>query len=221
MCKKLFFLLALLLLFSFNVRAELIAYYPFDGDATDAAANPADGTLVGGPTFEAGKFGDAIKLDGSTQWVNCGNPDKLKLTGGTTVTIMCWAQCDSDAPNYASMVTKGIGSEGYRLFGWTPGDRVIHWGVNGSYIRDDGAGSPNNLDDAAWHHVAGTYDGATLILYIDGQEVLSGAAAEVIADNANEVWIGNNSNSTARQWKGMLDEVAIIDGDLTQQQIED
>ena len=68
-----------------TASAGLVAYYPLDGDAKDTSGvgTPADGILVGSPTFDNSQsaFGKAIKLDGTSQYVNLGNPAKLQLSG--------------------------------------------------------------------------------------------------------------------------------------------
>ena len=42
---------------------DLVAYYPFDGNAEDASGNGNDGEIEGGSKWIKGKFGDAIELD--------------------------------------------------------------------------------------------------------------------------------------------------------------
>ena len=42
---------------------DLVAYYPFEGNAEDASGNGNDGEIDGGSNWVKGKFGDAIELD--------------------------------------------------------------------------------------------------------------------------------------------------------------
>ena len=42
---------------------DLVAYYPFEGNAEDASGNGNDGEIDGGSKWIKGKFGDAIELD--------------------------------------------------------------------------------------------------------------------------------------------------------------
>ena len=42
---------------------DLVAYYPFEGNAEDASGNGNDGEIDGGSKWVKGKFGDAIHLD--------------------------------------------------------------------------------------------------------------------------------------------------------------
>ena len=61
----------------------------------------------------------------------------------------------------------------------------------------------------AWQHVAATYDGATMRLYVDGEEVASGAVPFSIADATAALWIGNSERNPARTFPGAIDEVRI------------
>jgi lysophospholipase L1-like esterase len=85
-------------------------------------------------------------------------------------------------------------------------------------IDDRICGGSLTLDQ--WHHVAGTYDGATFILYLDGVPVASAARSGSIAVNANDLLIGNFS-SLARPFDGGIDEVRIWNVARTAGQIMD
>ena len=47
---------------------------------------------------------------------------------------------------------------------------VAHWGFDdGESVTEDASGNGNaGINDNQWHHIAATYDGANLSLYIDG-----------------------------------------------------
>jgi len=65
----------------------LLAHYAFEGNASNSSGlGPAgNGILVGGPTYKAGVIGQAIDLDGSSDYVNCGNGSLFNLTKQLTV----------------------------------------------------------------------------------------------------------------------------------------
>ena len=68
--------------------AGLTAGYAFDETtgttAADASGHGITGTLTNGPTYTAGKYGNALTLDGVNDYVNLGNPTALQLTGSMT-----------------------------------------------------------------------------------------------------------------------------------------
>ena len=59
-----------------KVKETLVGAWLFDGNAKDASENGKDGKLENGPTFVAGKIGQALKFAGGKEGndrVNLGN----------------------------------------------------------------------------------------------------------------------------------------------------
>ena len=67
-------ILSLSLIPSASVGADpgpgLVGQWHFDGDALDSSGNGNNGILMGDATFAAGKFGQALSLDGSGDYVD-------------------------------------------------------------------------------------------------------------------------------------------------------
>ena len=70
-----------------------------------------------------------------------------------------------------------------------------------------------------WHHVAGTYDGANVRLYIDGVEQGTGTATNIsIAyglPTSNDLTIGRYNGSCILSYAGLLDEIEIFNRALS------
>src|SRR5262249_22539425 len=60
---------------------------------SDSSGNGLNGTTVNGPIFVTGKKGNAIKLNGSSQAIDLGNPGALQLTG--SMTVSAWINSSS------------------------------------------------------------------------------------------------------------------------------
>ena len=65
------------------VRADLIALHQFD-DSPDEVANNNSTTLVGGPTYVEGKYGQAISFDGTDDGLYVSDTQLLRDTFGVT-----------------------------------------------------------------------------------------------------------------------------------------
>src|SRR5215831_808844 len=66
------------------------------------------------------------------------------------------------------------------------------------------------VDDGQWHHVAATYDGATMKVYVDGQLDASAPRTGTIQSGTSGILIGARSDGTnASNFPGMIDELAV------------
>lgn len=85
---------------------------------------------------------------------------------------------------------------------------MYSWGNNAFMSSNQ---TSQNTD---WHHIAATYDGANMKLFIDGVEDSSSPASVTIPDNNSPLLIGSTYGSSSRgeaqgYFNGMLDEVRI------------
>ncbi len=69
-----------------------------------------------------------------------------------------------------------------------------------------------------WSYVAVTYDGATLRMYVDGEQVSSRPSAGAIQASDDPLWIGGN-RPYGEHFDGEIDEVRVYDRALTQGEI--
>jgi len=69
-----------------------------------------------------------------------------------------------------------------------------------------------------WVHVAGTFDGSQIRLYINGQLEESGAASGVLRHNDEPVYVGGSQFYTGRTFHGMLDDARVYGFALSSEQ---
>jgi hypothetical protein len=80
-----------------------------------------------------------------------------------------------------------------------------------------------DINDDEWHHIAATYDGTIMRLYIDGQLNASNTTyTGSLPDNNDSIWIGRHydPDDTTAYFDGIIDEVVIWNRSLTPTQIE-
>ena len=71
-----------------------------------------------------------------------------------------------------------------------------------------------------WQHLAGTYDGSELKLYVDGELEASTPHIGSIAGNTLNVNIGRNSELTDRFYAGAVDDVRIYNRALRDEEVK-
>jgi hypothetical protein len=85
----------------------------------------------------------------------------------------------------------------------TPG-RAVNFAAADIPLAAPTPGSPN-----AWHHLAlVNRSGDRTEVWYDGVKVRTFAAAQGMGDTTRNMWIGNNPQSSSRQWPGKIDDVA-------------
>jgi hypothetical protein len=70
-----------------------------------------------------------------------------------------------------------------------------------------------------WTHLAGTYDGTTMLFYVNGIQVNSVAQTGAIATSTSPLFIGGDSIS-GQYWTGLIDEVRVYNRALSASAIQ-
>jgi hypothetical protein len=201
----------------------LLAYYPLDSAGRsitkDASGNANDGTIVGDPVFIAdGVVGNALDFDGAGDYVDCGSNPLFGMQETNQITVATWLTIRSVANQWGAAVAKG--ENAWRL-GNVSLDPRFHFGITIWNAPDtasvDGV-TAVGFDE--WHHVAGTFDGANISVYLDGVVDATAATTVPIGTNALNVFIGDNPEATGRFWDGAIDEVYIYNRALSDLEIQ-
>ena len=184
--------------------------------AHDTGAAPAnDATTVAGPTFGAGKIGNALTLNGSTQYATAPDEASLDITGA--ITMAAWIKPESTGTE--GIVKKGVtgGSAGYELSLGSSGKVFVRFNGQAAYRVDSATSYPT--DGNTWVHVAGTYDGTTVKLYYNGVSENPKAASFGLLSNTYPLSIGVNGDLTQYFFDGAIDDVRVYNRALSDTEI--
>ncbi|UCD50472.1 MAG: hypothetical protein JSW27_23470 [Phycisphaerales bacterium] len=172
----------------------------------DVSGNDLAGTVHGGPTWDpsGGQSAGALQLDGVDDYVDCGNSWEFAITD--VITVAAWVKTNEvGTTDHGPFVTKGDrayslkhGVSGIAFFIYDP---IKKWQA-ATYAVD-------STFNGQWHHVAGTYDGNFIRLYIDGIERSSTPFVGTINNPSYNLNIGRNAQETDRFYSGAIDEVRI------------
>jgi len=209
--KKLALLLLLLplntLIAQVNLNQNMVAYYPFEGNANDLSGFSFDGT-ASDVTYSIGVYGaansSAVFNGTSTSYVDCGTHNRDIVD---TMSISVFVRTTFDG--IGDIVSKyDPGSdEGYHLQISLGQIRLAGRDGSGTY-RQTGFSS-TTINDSLWHHVLGVVRGDTWLLYVDcvleGAETNPGPTPDI--SSAAELGIGKDVFADQKFLDCEVDEV--------------
>ena len=180
--------------------------FPGDtGDVADLMGRTAAGVRTSGATWRSGQFGNGLSFDGTSGQVALGNPGTLNLTGN--LTISAWVNPSSTPVANSEIVKK---DESYILrFGGSNSISSFLWIPGYTYVNTDVNVAPNNT----FTHVSVSYNGAVLMIYINGKPVVSIARSGSLATTGQAAFIG--SGGTGEYFPGLLDNILIYNRALS------
>ncbi|RLC40566.1 MAG: hypothetical protein DRH44_08365, partial [Candidatus Coatesbacteria bacterium] len=191
----------------------LVGYWKFDeGSGTsayDSSGQGNNGTLVNGPSWVDGKIGDALKFDGSNDYVS--TPLNIDQSGSSQgVTMVAWVYPTSTSSGRHEMISSDNGG-----YDWSLLREGGTWYVfTGENTRSTGF----SVDLNQWQHVVAVFiPGTGVKFYKNGQETTISYISYDTSDG--NIRIGCRSGG-GEYFGGIIDEVAIYKRVLSDSEIQ-
>ncbi len=145
----------------------------------------------------------ALQFDGVSGYVEIVDDSTLQIVD--QLTLEAWIKFAAGGEGGPRLISKGADGQGYELMltGDTGQEGVQLW------IAPGEVGANATLYAGEWYHVAATYDGAMIFIYINGIEDINGPYSGKIATSTVNLFIGQKSEPGYDKFKGMIDEVRI------------
>jgi len=200
----------------------LVSYWTFDetdsdGDTVKDVIGNNDGTLLGAEIVPDGKIDEAVKFNGGSAYIDCGNDTSLDIT--EEITIEAWIKLDNLGAGFGTIVgnwTAAADQRNYIL--QTNNDKLdFYYSPGGGGYENLASATPLTTD---WTHVVTVLDeDDTISQYINGvKDSKTANFASPLNDHAQNFYIGKWAG--AEFFNGLIDEVRIYNRALSEDEIK-
>ena len=196
----------------------LVAAYGFEESSQESTFDSSgheNTGIITGATRTSGKFGNPLNFDGASNSVKVNASASLNVS--SAMTSEAWVYPTVDQGGWRSIIHREVvaywlhaSSDSGDLRPATGGT----FGGNTNWFR-----APNRIPANSWTHLASTYDGSVLRLFVNAALVASRSVIGPIETNNSPLWIGGNS-PFGEYFKGRIDEIRVYNRALNQSEIQ-
>jgi hypothetical protein len=183
------------------------------GDRSGKANN---GTITGATRTTTGKFGGALSFSGTGKWVTVPDSTSLHLTTGLTIEGWMNPTANGAGSWRAMAVKETAGGLSWALYPF--GDA----GFPSAHVFTTSelwARGPTKPALNAWTHVAATYDGTTIRLYINGVQAATAPQTGALIASTQPLRFGGDA-PWGEWFQGSLDELRVYNRALTAAEVQ-
>ncbi|MGA2623169.1 MAG: LamG-like jellyroll fold domain-containing protein [Bacteroidota bacterium] len=201
---------------------SLVAYYPFNGNASDSSPNGLNGTTNSGISWTYDRFGNsnaAANFDGISGVIDIADNSLIDLTSNFSIGL--WAKpataqnCIIVSKHRRSTSNDGtwfiqVDSKKFEFTNW-PGSGLVLYGKDTTTEVSDN-----------WCFVCFTFDKSTNSwrFYINGKVDSMGINTFVIQNTTYPLRFGNEQNQNGSYYSGALDDIRIYKRALSESEIQ-
>ncbi|MBU6159417.1 MAG: T9SS type A sorting domain-containing protein [Bacteroidetes bacterium] len=209
---------------SYVPKDGLIGWWPFNGNANDGSANNNNGT-ISGATLIADRFGNsnsAYYYDGINDYIEIPN---ISAYNNQLYTISYWTKFSTPSTPGSggfdvnpALISKLSASTSVTYDNW------VFYEANGTpgfAYGSAGYGSSNSLfNDNNWHNIICTVDSDSVRFYYDGVQTSAVLKGPNLTFNSQPIKIGRSIATYWKAFNGIIDDIAIYNRALSEQEIK-
>src|SRR5207253_5767275 len=181
----------------------------------DSSGQGNVGTISGATWTTAGKYGKALTFNGTSNWVTVPDANSLDLT--TAMTIEAWVNPTAVSGYQEAVLKEATGDLAYALYA-NNGTPAVPGGVMSSGAAQRTAPGTSAIAVNVWTHIATTFDGATLRMFVNGVQTGTASLSGSINVTTGPLRIGGNA-IWGEYFSGRIDEVRVYNRALTAAEI--
>ncbi|MBQ7354026.1 MAG: glycoside hydrolase family 127 protein [Clostridia bacterium] len=213
-----------------DLEEYLELHYQFeDGDklGKDSGSHQYDGNPMGKVSQTEGKFGQAIQFDSSNHGSNDAYMEMpVEAVNHNALTVMAWVKADVESVgSYARIFAiEAGGGKTLHLMANTGSARTGYsaelYSNSSKRVAIQSEGMIPNAVYSDWHHVAITYDGKEVKLYVNAAFINSVEVTENLEDwSIRKAFLGKTAIWNDGTFNGSMDEVRVYSKVLSGEEI--
>ncbi len=174
----------------------------------DLSGHGNAGTSSGNTCWKSGRFGPALRFDGSGDYVDCGSNNSLNFTSDN-FTISFWVNHDTTSVKQCLFSRGKVVTNGYYVE--NHGDGHIYFVTNQSGNLQITYG-PSGMTAGGWYHIVIVRDGTKGKIYVNAEEINYSVQPNIVdpASSSYSAKIAAEYDGTDTL-DGLIDDVKIYD----------
>ena len=204
--------------FSQTQTGDLVAFYPFNGNANDSSGFNNNGTVHGAilTPNRQGIPNSAYAFDGNTSYIEVANSTSLNFQ--QSVTMNFWMRVDAFYEREQHPLSHGNWENRWKI---SISNRRLRWTVKTTAGVKD-LDSETELSTNVWYNVTVLYSGSDFEVYLNGDLDAFTSWSGTILQTGINLTVGQVlPNNQGFNFNGVLDDIRIYNYALSVQQIQD
>jgi len=190
----------------------LLAQWDFDEGrgkiARDASGNGYKADVFGATWVKQGK-GYALSFDGLDDYVNGNAAKKLDITG--PISVEAWIKPMAKSQGLAALFGSGLTAY---FVGYYAHAELVYW-----FIGSGGNKLYEKVDFKKWNHIATTFDGERMSLWLNGVEIGNKESKHKTYKSQGGFTIGTKGRPDLPKYRGLIDKVRVYNQALSPKNI--
>ncbi|MFH1195686.1 MAG: LamG-like jellyroll fold domain-containing protein [bacterium] len=198
--------------FSQHVSGNLIAFYPFNGNANDESGNSHNG-ISNGVTYVSDRFQNqnkAVYFDGGSDNVTIPNAASLNFQDG--IAICFWMKTNNLSTKEEYIISHGSWENRYKI---SISNNKLRWTIKTDKNVNNGVvdlDSETNLKSNTQYFCAAMYDGSDMELWINNElDAFGSWSGKLLTANYDVTISQMKPGDSNYNFKGTLDDIRIHD----------
>src|SRR5882672_7516671 len=196
----------------------LVAAYSFDSATavSDASGNGNTGTAKNTGWVSSGKYGGALSFDGTSSWVTV--PDSASLHFSNGFTVEAWVNPSGSLGSAWQAVAVKERTGGIVFGLYANSNRSLPAAIATVGATEQTAYGSRQLRSARWTHLAETFDGSAVRIYVNGTLRSTTLAAGSLPASTSPLRFGGDSVAS-EFFRGLIDDARVYSRALSASEI--